>query len=417
MIPMATLTSNDQLNSRVGATPRNIFRPVDLSPDASGYLDIIRSLAAITVMFGHCRAFYFVDYQHVAPSVNSLPVRALYFLTGFGHQAVMVFFVLSGLFISSSVLRSLNQSTWRWRNYIVDRGVRLYLVLVPGLLLGALWDLVGVHFFNHSGIYSAPLAAFGDGIPAQRLNLSSFFGCLFFLQTRFTTVLGSNGPLWSLFNEFWYYVLFPVLIALILSAKSRSFTVVLYFGIAIFAVWVLGGALPGFVVWLAGACVALTSRYFRFAVSRNWPVILYTLGAAALAATCLFVARAQRGSLGSDLAVGLSVALLTHGIVQLRVPLGLIGRRLAKTFAGFSYSLYVLHFPVLLLIRAKWLPTFRWQPDALHLLLGACIASAVLVYAFAIAQVTEQKTSVVRMWVRRQFAAAPANMAQNPTSL
>jgi len=393
------------MNTKVDA-PRTIFRPVDLTPDASGYLDIIRSLAAMAVMFGHCRAFYFVDYAHVAPSMSTVPVKTIYFLTGFGHQAVMVFFVLSGLFISSSVLRNLERSTWNWRNYIIDRGVRLYLVLVPGLLLGALWDLVGVRFLNHSGIYSAPLVAFGSGVPAEQLNMSSFFGSLFFLQTRFTTVLGSNGPLWSLFNEFWYYVLFPVLIAVILSVKRRSVTVVVYVGVAMLAALVLGGALSGFVVWLAGGSIALTSRYFRFAASRGWPGDVYTLCAAALAGICLFAARANRGWLGSDLAVGLSFALLTHGIVQLRVPLGTIGLRLAKTFAGFSYSLYVLHFPLLLLIRAKWLPTFRWQPDGTHLLLGAGIAAGVLFYAFAIAHITEQKTSVVRSWIRRQFASA-----------
>jgi peptidoglycan/LPS O-acetylase OafA/YrhL len=390
----------------VNPRPRTIIRPVDLTPAASGYLDIIRSLAAMAVMFGHCRGFYFVDYQQVAPSMATVPIKTIYFLTGFGHQAVMVFFVLSGLFISSSVLRNLDRSTWSWRNYLIDRGVRLYLVLVPGLLLGGSLDLVGVHFVNHSRIYSVPLLAFGDGIPAERLNISSFFGSLFFLQTRFTTVLGSNGPLWSLFNEFWYYILFPGLVAVILSAKRRSVTVVLYVGLVIFAAWVLGGALSGFVVWLAGGSVALTSRYLRFSGSRSWPASLYTLCAAVLLGICLIAARSNRGWLGSDLAVGLSFALLTHGIVQLRVPLGMIGLRLAKTFAGFSYSLYVLHFPVLMLIRAKWLPTFRWQPDGLHLLEVAGIAAGVLLYAFAIAHVTEQKTSVVRSWVHRQFASA-----------
>jgi hypothetical protein len=184
----------------------------------------------MAVTFGHCRAFCFVDYRNIVPSMSTLPVKAVYFLTGFGHQAVMVFFVLSGLFISSSVLRSLERGTWRWRDYVIDRGVRLYVVLAPGLLLGALWDLVGVHFFNHSGIYSAPLVGFDNSIPAQQLNLTSFFGSLFFLQTRFTTVFGSNCPLWSLFNEFWYYVLFPLLIAVILSAKRRSITVIPYVG-------------------------------------------------------------------------------------------------------------------------------------------------------------------------------------------
>src|SRR5882762_288746 len=160
------------MNTKVDA-PRTIFRPVDLTPDASGYLDIIRSLAAMAVMFGHWRALYFVDYAHVQPSMSTVPVKTIYFLTGFGHQSVMIFFVLSGLFISSSVLRNLERG-WSWRNYAIDRGVRLYLVLVPGLLLGGLCDVLGFHFLNQGGLYSAPLALFGHGIVAQRLNATSF---------------------------------------------------------------------------------------------------------------------------------------------------------------------------------------------------------------------------------------------------
>jgi hypothetical protein len=94
----------------------------------------------------------------------------------------------------------------------------------------------------------------------------------------------------------------------------------------------------------------------------------------------------------------------------------MIGLRLANTFAGFSYSLYVLHFPPLMLTRAKWLPTFRWQPDGIHLLAGAGIAAGVLLYAFAIAHVTEQRTSVVRSWVRRQFASAYEFRRRNETA-
>jgi len=134
--------------------------------------------------------------------MNTILVKAIYFVTGFGHQAVMVFFVLSGLSISYSVLKNFERGTWRWGNYVIDRGVRLYLVLVPGRLLGAVWDFLGIRFFSDSGIYSALLAPFGDSVPAQQLNLSTFFGNLFFLQTRFTTMFGSKGPLWSRFNEF-----------------------------------------------------------------------------------------------------------------------------------------------------------------------------------------------------------------------
>ena len=245
----------------------DIFRPVTLTPNASGYLDILRSVAAIAVMLGHLRALFFVGHEYISPSSDTIPVKVLYILTGFGHQAVMVFFVLSGFLISSSVLRNLERSSWSWTDYAIDRGVRLYLVLVPGLLIGGVLDIVGLHYFNQHGIYSTPLLPFGGTAFAERLTISSFFGSLLFLQTRFTTVFGSNGPLWSLFNEFWYYVLFPALIWLILSIKRRSKKAMIYLCVAVFAAWILGSALAGFVVWLSGGIVcADCAEYFVFKV-------------------------------------------------------------------------------------------------------------------------------------------------------
>lgn len=158
-------------------------------------------------------------------------------------------------------------------------------------------------------------------------------------------------------------------------------------------------------MWLAGGSVALTSRNFRFPQSRSVTAGLYVLFAATLAGVCLFTARTNRGWLWSDLVLGLAFALLMHGIIQLDIPLGSIMLRLAKTFAGFSYSLYVLHFPLLLLVRAMWLPKIPWQPDGIHLVMGAAIAVGIFLYAFAIANITENKTRVVRYWVRRQFAS------------
>ena len=74
---------------------------------ASIHLDAIRGLAALLVFWSHVRALFFVPYESVAHR-NAL-IKVLYFFDGFGHSAVMVFFVLSGFLISSSVLRSLER--------------------------------------------------------------------------------------------------------------------------------------------------------------------------------------------------------------------------------------------------------------------------------------------------------------------
>ena len=82
-----------------------------------------------------------------------------------------------------------------------------------------------------------------------------FWGNAFFLQQTLVKTFGSDGPLWSLANEFWYYMLFPcMLIAMRPGTKWRSRVVhglvlLLMVGllshpiVALFPVWLAGTAL------------------------------------------------------------------------------------------------------------------------------------------------------------------------------
>ena len=45
------------------------------------------------------------------------------------------FFVLSGFFISASVIKDCRAKRWSWSGYAASRCTRLYVVLLPGLLL------------------------------------------------------------------------------------------------------------------------------------------------------------------------------------------------------------------------------------------------------------------------------------------
>jgi peptidoglycan/LPS O-acetylase OafA/YrhL len=120
-----------------------------VSRRASERLDMIRACAALAVMFDHLRGLFFVPIADVRNS--GAVVKGLYFLTSLGHQAVIVFFVLSGYFVGSSVLRSVMRSHWSWRWYLNQRLTRLWIVLVPALLIGGALDLIGVSVFGSAG--------------------------------------------------------------------------------------------------------------------------------------------------------------------------------------------------------------------------------------------------------------------------
>src|SRR3979409_401158 len=95
-------------------------------------LDLIRGIAAIMVLTGHLRALIFADYsqQQAVPIIGKI----FYFLTGFGHQAVVIFFVLSGFFITKSIYGSLQKNQWSVSIYAIHRLSRLWMVLITGLL-------------------------------------------------------------------------------------------------------------------------------------------------------------------------------------------------------------------------------------------------------------------------------------------
>lgn len=218
-----------------------------------------------------------MDFQHLQS--KSFVPQVLYFLTGFGHQAVIVFFVLSGFLISSTILRSHILGKWSWRHYAVNRATRLYVVLLPGLLLGFFWDRLGSWLFAAKGIYAHSLSDLGPAVPLKNLTPGNFLGNLFFLQTILCETFGSNGPLWSLSNEFWYYVLFPLALGAGIAWASRRFFIATAFTcLALFITVFLGrGIMVGFLIWLAG--FGLVLLYSRVRIRS---------GSAALVLVCLF---------------------------------------------------------------------------------------------------------------------------------
>ncbi len=389
------------------------FRSFALTPSSSAHLDLIRAAAAWAVMWGHLRGLFFVDYPDLTR--RSVWLGSVYFLTGFGHQAVMVFFVLSGFFISSAILKRHAAQSWSWGDYVIDRLSRLYVVLIPGLLLGLLWDTVGSRRFGWTGLYTHPLLNLGYGVAQAGLTAKDFFGNMFFLQTIVCRTFGSNAPLWSLANEFWYYVLFPVGLSVGLAWARRSWRGAVAFTILAIAVAIFmrSWILAEFPVWLVGC--ALAFAYLGPKLESGGWLIAYLLVSLAALAACLTGARvgSPRSFFGGDIFVGSAFALFLFGVLQLDFR----GRhepysQFSHWCAGFSYSLYVLHFPLLLLLRAWLAPVQRWQPDGPHLMRGALVGVSVLTFAWAVSLVTENQTHRVRNWMRQMLLGSGGSVAR-----
>lgn len=374
----------------------------------SNHLDLVRGAAALAVLVCHARAVLFGAFTD--PAVASWPRLLLDLAGSFGHAAVMVFFVLSGFFIAGSVIRDERASRWSWRNYFVNRLARLYVVLLPGLLLTLAWDLGEFAWIgdrplppDHSGGMVTTVAQTRD-----RLTLPTLAGNVFFLQEVAVPTFGSNGSLWSLTNEWWYYVMFPCLWLACRGAGSwpvRAGYVALAAGVA----WMIGGEIASyFAIWLLGAALCLAPRC-RWLDDARWGRVACWLSAAVLLGGLVVMGmrwvpagRMRDGSLG--LAFAIYLYCLLHRSTADR---GGAYARLARTLAGFSYTLYVVHFPVLAFCRACFTLDAPWPLDVLHLGYATAIMVAVVAYAYGISLVTEARTDVVRRWFLRRPAAAP----------
>jgi peptidoglycan/LPS O-acetylase OafA/YrhL len=364
-----------------------------LTERASVHLDMIRGAAALAVLVGHVRGLFFITYHDLLRP--SLPLAALYAATGLGHQAVIVFFVLSGFFIVSSIADAWERQQWSWTVYLVNRIARLSLVLAPALVLTWLADRIGQAMNASAWFYHQPLAFYFAVSPSYYDTIQNFIGNLFYLQGILVQPFGSNGPLWSLSYEFWYYLLFPLALCAFIKRYRLSIRAVCLL-LAVFAAWFIGRTIAlYFLIWLLGGAIAHSSSRQRF------PLRISFAGALAIipfaAALALSVARPLDSVFLTDSIVALGFGVWMYALVRTKEgPVWPHYAKLARLFAGFSYTLYAIHFPLLFLFRARFIGANVWRPDGIHLFYGLAIAIAATAIAYGIAQATEARTAVVR---------------------
>jgi peptidoglycan/LPS O-acetylase OafA/YrhL len=368
-------------------------------PIYSSHLDVIRGLAALVVMVGHLKFRVGGIALHLKEATgwtNTAPVRPPNYMVP-PHQAVLVFFVLSGVLVGGSVLREQVSGSFSWTRYAIKRLSRLLVVLVPALTFGFVFDWISRYLLSLGGAATSGMA--GD---VSNLNWATFWGNICFLQTLDRTNIasfGSNTALWSLAFEFWYYVLFAVLAAVIFSrGGSRRGA----YGVAtlLLGYFLWKEPLLGFSVWSMGA---LVSR-MPLVIPRRFQHAAVIPMAFQFAGCSIFLYRHPLAShLLNDWLLGLSFTALVFAILHRREkrPKTLYAE-LAEHLARPSYTLYLFHMPILTLLGA-WIalhaPTLTSHKWPAVVLLG--LLTYAICYAFYL--VFERNTDKVRHAVERQL--------------
>jgi peptidoglycan/LPS O-acetylase OafA/YrhL len=303
------------------------------------WLDLVRVCAAFAVVFYHLGA----------AQMGGAWLR----IGSIGGGAVIVFFVLSG-FVIASVADAKERTI---QIYAASRLARLWSILIPALALTLIVDRIGLYLdptvYEGWGRWLAPL-----GSPLRLLAAAAFANELWFAMIAPL----SNAPVWSLGFEFWYYAIFGA--AYYLEGYLRILTVCILCLIAGPKILLL---MP---IWLFGAAAYWISKSFQV---RPWlGVIMMGLG---LPASVLIVAaKFEQGFVERDLLgehfyylMGHAQTFIWYTLLGVVVAISFLGfsgvqdaalpmlrpfRRVIRWISYYTLSIYLFHFPLMLMISA-----------------------------------------------------------------
>jgi hypothetical protein len=159
---------------------------------------LLRGLAALQVAAAHLRAEIFPGLREMADP--PLAYQLLAFATGFAHQAVVVFFLISGWLVGGSLLNKLGQP--RRPAQLCDRPRD---APVDGAAAGPVLMLA-------SAPGPAPSTAPAPISRPRTIIRSPASPAICWACRPCCSPFGGNYALWSLANETWYYVQFPLLL-------------------------------------------------------------------------------------------------------------------------------------------------------------------------------------------------------------
>ena len=339
------------------------------------YLDAIRVIAALAVLFGHLSGLRLT---------GGLFWQAAVLM----EQAVTVFFVLSG-FVIAYVTDTRRPTAL---TYAIERAARIYSVALPAILVTLVLDTIG---------RTIRPASYGPewGYIADHRLFQVLSGLVFANELPFTrTPVLSDLPYWSLGYEVWYYVIFAVWIYSRPTWRLASVAVILagvgWAVAAMFPMWLLGVALwrftarrtvrplVGALLWVASS--AAWAAFNQLAAGRGWldTAIGQWLG---------------HPTIVEDYLVAILFGLNVFGFIGISCYTAPFLNRFASLIrwaSGASFSIYLMHLPLAVFLSSLviWPPN-SWQTRVI-------IFGGTLVGVFCFAEFTERRKNDWRRALR-----------------
>ena len=324
------------------------------------FLDGIRGAAALYVVCHHIA-------KHLPLETASRPIRLLALLLNFGHYAVSVFIVLSGFCLMLPIVRGDGSLRGGVSRFFRRRAKRIlppyYCAMALSLLL--IKTLIGT---KTGTWWDGSVTVTGRSLLTHLLLLQDYFDS--------TSI---NHVFWSVATEWHIYFLFPLLLLLFRRFGSGPATAL---GVGIAYVTSVATVrhnlhiemLGQFLLGMFGATVAYSSEPRWTILRERTPWMALALAAVALTGLLGMLGQRIYGiTIYLEPLVGIaSVALILHALRPgPNLVRSVLDWRPAMALGAFSYSLYLVHAP---LIQVIWqygiAPLHRSNGTAFLLLLA-----------------------------------------------
>lgn len=345
--------------------PPGAIRRGNMHGALSTYFDFIRFTAAVVVLL-----------SHVGPMVFGLPEWMFP-----GHDAVVVFFVLSGYVIAFAA----DGRDGVWPVYGVNRLSRLWSVSLPALCLGvaiAAW------------IAPAKTGAIAAAAIVNALFLGEWWTGDWFAP--------ANPPMWSLNYEAWYYLIFAAWI--FLSGRQRIvWTIVACVAagpkiVALLPVWLIGVLLyrrrPTVARPVAWALLTFSVLGYGVVYHIQLQILMQTLLKAITAGQSYHLG--PSASLMSDYIVVVLVIANFVAVDNLTRSVAVVPKvkSVIAWLASYTLTIYLFHMPLTILLHGAFA------------LGGAATMVAMVALLLTIGSVTEHKRNVWRIAIEAVIAGA-----------
>lgn len=300
-------------------------------------LDGLRGIAALFVVLHHFASLR-LDLPYPA-WIRLTPLR----IVADGHGPVLVFFALSGFVLFRSVTSA---ARFDYRAYLVQRFTRLYVPFAAAIVAAALLFIL----VDPKPIPS--LTGWFNGTSWQRAPSLSTIGWHLGL-TDDPNLQGLDNVMWSLVQEIRVSLLFPLLVFCI--ARNWSFTLATTLGLSVLGqqIYLRQPYPPLFdpaitmqylFLFAGGAALSLNARALRERIEgrpRSQKLLLWA------AALLLLTFSLNRPLFFAAQAAALVIVALVFGDPSAD---SVFSQRPALWLGRVSYSLYLIHMPILLAI-------------------------------------------------------------------